>query len=207
MSSRQIRAVIVVSIYLFVAIEVLTAMPGLAASSPAITTGSQRRQVEIPVRNFSLTDQTGHRFQFQKIKGRVTLMAFGYTTCPDVCPLITAAMRQVQADLNPTERDTVYFITVTTDPEVDEPKVLASYARRYGADLSNWAFLTGDEQSLGHVWKNFGVRVHRKSRGLIDHTALTAVIDQTGTIRLGYYGTSPDPKAIVQDMRALLSRR
>jgi protein SCO1/2 len=166
----------------------------------------QRREVQIPIPDFSLTDQNGRTFTFHNLRGKVVLIAFAYTTCPDVCPLITAAMRRVQADLNAKEHQGVYLLTVTTDPEVDEPKVLTAYANRYAADLSNWAFLTGDEPSLGKVWKSFGVKVHRKARGLVDHTPLTAVIDQKGAMRFAYYGTSPDSNAVLRDVRSLLAR-
>jgi protein SCO1 len=167
----------------------------------------QRRQVRIPIQDFSLTDQGNRVFRFQNLRGKVILIAFAYTTCPDVCPLITAAMRRVQADLSATEQQAVYLLTVTTDPEVDEPKILAAYAQRYGADVSSWVFLTGDVASLDKVWRSFGVKVQRKARGLIDHTPLTAVIDQRGVMRFAYYGTSPDPKTVLRDVRSLLARR
>jgi protein SCO1/2 len=94
---------------------------------------------------------------------------------------------------------------MTTDPEIDAPRVMAAYAKRYGVDLANWAFLTGDEAALKKVWKNFGVGVKRKARGLIDHTTLTAVVDRSGTMRIAYIGTVPDPKAILKDVRKLLN--
>ncbi len=169
--------------------------------------GTQRRELQMPVRDFTLTDQRSRKFRFQSLRGKVIVLAFGYTTCPDVCPLITAALRQVQSSLVAAEPGAVHFVMITTDPEIDDPKVLESYAKRYGADFSNWVFLTGSEASLSQVWKNFGVRVLRKSRGLIDHTALTVVIDQTGMTRVAYHGTSPDPKLVLQDIRALLGRR
>ncbi len=93
-------------------------------------------------------------------------MAFAYTTCPDVCPLITAALRQVQSGLTAEERKKAFLLTITTDPEIDSPKVLAGYAKRYGAELANWSFLTGDQAALQKVWKNFGVGVKRKAPGL-----------------------------------------
>ena len=179
---------------------------GVASPTASKTPVAQRREVKIPIRDFSLTDQNGRRFQLQSVKGKVIVVAFAYTTCPDVCPLITAAMRKVQEDLNASERSAVYLITVTADPEVDEPRVLASYAKRYAADLSNWAFVTGDEQSLAEVWKNFGVRVRRKARGLIDHTPLIALVDRSATMRLGYFGTAPNPQIMLEDIRFILGR-
>ena len=167
----------------------------------------QRRKVAVPLGDFSLTDQGSRAFRFKDLTGKVVVVAFAYTTCPDVCPLITAAMRRVQGELSPAESQSVQLLTVTTDPEVDSPAVLAAYAKRYNADLSNWAFLTGDERLLARVWKNFGVGVKRKSRGLVDHTPLTAIVDQKGVIRFAYYGSAPDPQVIVEDLRSLLNRR
>ncbi len=169
-------------------------------------TAAQRSEARIPIRNFSLTDQNGRGFDLQSIGGKIILVDFAYTTCPDVCPLMTAALRDVQTVLSAAERKRVYLLTITTDPEIDVPKVLAAYARRYRADLTNWAFLTGDESSLARVWSNFGVKVTRKARGLIDHTALTAVIDQSRTMRFAYHGAAPDAKVIVQDIRSLFAR-
>jgi protein SCO1/2 len=166
--------------------------------------GAERRQVRIPVGDFILTDQASQSFRFQSLRGKVVIVAFAYTTCPDICPLITASMRQVQDGLKPEERAGTYLITVTTDPEIDTPQVLSGYARRYGVDLSNWVFLTGDAAALKKVWKAFGVGVQRKARGLIDHTTLTAVVDRGGTIRVVYTGAAPEADAILRDLRHLL---
>ena len=97
--------------------------------------GAERREVRIPIEDFTLTDQTSRPFKFQSLRGKVAIIAFAYTTCPDVCPLITAAMRQAQEGLTEGERALAYFVTITTDPEIDTPQVMAAYAKRYGVDL------------------------------------------------------------------------
>ena len=89
------------------------------------TKSIERRAVEIPIHEFTLQDQNAQEFQFSKLAGRVVVVAFAYTTCPDVCPLITAALRQVQNGLTPAERNRVFLHPITTDPEIDSPKVLA----------------------------------------------------------------------------------
>lgn len=165
----------------------------------------QRSLTKQAIKNFALTDQRGNTFEFQKLKGKVVVVGFGYTTCPDVCPLITAAMRSVQDGLAPAEKSAVYFLTITTDPEIDSPQVLAAYAKRYAVDqLNNWSFLTGREAELQGVWQSFGVKVQRKARGLVDHTTLTALVDQSGTMKFAYHGTAPEPKTILRDLRSLL---
>jgi protein SCO1/2 len=167
---------------------------------------AQRTATNVKIKSFDLTDQNGKPFKFSDIAGKVVVVGFGYTTCPDICPLITGAMRTVQTGLSAAERGTVYFLTMTTDPEIDSPQVLARYAKRYSADLSHWSFLTGDLATLQPVWKNFGVKVDRKARGLIDHTALTALIDGSGTMKFAYHGTAPQPNVILQDLRSLLAK-
>jgi protein SCO1/2 len=164
----------------------------------------ERREVLIPINNFTLVDQNSRKFKFSQLAGRALVVAFAYTTCPDVCPLITAALRQVQSGLTPDERTKVFLLTITTDPEIDAPKVLAGYGKRYGADLATWSFLTGDPAVLQKVWKNFGVGVKRKARGLVDHTPLTAVVDRQGRMRVAYIGPAPDTKAVLKDVRSFL---
>jgi len=173
---------------------------------PSVDKEGGRRQVRLAIEDFSLTDQVGGPFRFQTLRGKVVLVTFMYTTCADVCPLLTANMRAVQEKLAPGERKAVYFLSISTDPEVDTPNVLKSYGERYKVDNSNWSFLTGDQKSLERVWKTFGVEVEREARGLINHTTLTGLIDQKGIMRIAYYGAAPDPKRLLTDARSLLSQ-
>lgn len=165
----------------------------------------EKRQINVPMQNFSLRDQSGKNFSFRGLRGKLVVLTFVYTTCPDLCPLITSSLLRVQRGLRDDERNSVFLLSITTDPEIDSPEVLKSYAERYGVDFSNWSFLTGEEEELSPVWKSFGVRVQRRARGLVDHTTLTALVDKKGVMRFAYHGTSPDPKVILQDLRALLN--
>ena len=167
----------------------------------------QRREVNVPIEDFVLIDQNGRAFDFQTLRGKVVVVTFGYTTCPDICPLTTAALRQLQDSFGRDERSRVHLLMMTTDPEIDSPAVLAAYAKRYNVDLSTWSFLSGDPAVLAEVWKHFGVTVQRRARGLIDHTSLTALVDGRGVMRYVYYGAAPDTEMVGKDLRTLLSRR
>ena len=180
-------------------------LAGAARAPYSALTAVERREVKLAIGDFTLTDQSGKNFQFKSLRGKVVVVAFAYTTCPDVCPLITAALRQVQTNLSNGERQNSYLLTVTTDPEIDSPNVLAGYAKRYGAELSGWSFLTGDESTLKSVWRNFGVGVKRKARGLVDHTPLTAIVDRHGVLRFAYIGPSPNVELVLRDVRFLMS--
>ncbi len=166
---------------------------------------AERRQIKVPIQDLSLRDQSVRPFSFQGLRGKLVVLTFVYTTCPDLCPLITSGLLRVQRGLQATERNSVFLLSITTDPEIDSPEVLKSYAERYGVDFSNWSFLTGEKEELSPVWKAFGVKVQRKARGLVDHTTLTALVDEKGVMRFAYHGTSPDPKVVLRDLRALLN--
>src|SRR5258705_10457414 len=73
-------------------------------------TGAQRRLAAVPINDFVLTDQQAAPFEFSNLAGRVVIVAFAYTTCPDVCPLITASLRQVQIGLTREERKQGHFL-------------------------------------------------------------------------------------------------
>jgi protein SCO1/2 len=151
-------------------------------------------------------NQEGDRFDSTRLRGKVIAVNFIYTTCPDVCPLFTANLAQLQRALNKQHAGEVFFISITTDPEVDSPNVLKSYAQRYSADFRNWAFLTGTEAQLKEVWKRFGVRVIRKGRGLVQHTSLTTIIDRQGIRRFNYYGEKWQLKDSLKDISTLLEK-
>jgi protein SCO1/2 len=201
MSCRASCAIIIL------ALAITSISAGSSKDDPGLAHRAQRRSVRVPIADFALIDQNSTPFEFRNLMGKVVIVAFAYTTCPDVCPLITASLRQVQIGLTKEESKKVQLLTITTDPEVDSPKVLTAYAKRYGAEFDNWSFLTGEVTALKKIWKNFGVGVQRKGRGLIEHTPLTAVVDKQKQMRFGYIGPSPDPKAVLADIRELLSER
>ena len=153
---------------------------------------------------FVLLDQEGNRFDSSTLLGKVVAIDFIYTTCTDVCPLFTAKFADLQNRLNKEHATKVFFISITTDPEVDSPKVLKAYANRYGADFRNWAFLTGTEEQLKPVWKAFGIHVIRKDRGLVQHTSLTTLIDQKGIRRFNFFDENWQIKDVLKDFSALL---
>jgi protein SCO1 len=191
------------SITILLALAVASIGAGANKSEPA-PQRAQRRAVRVAIDDFSLTDQNGAPFGSKNLSGKIVVISFAYTTCPDVCPLITASLRQVQSALTKEERNNVRLLTITTDPEIDSPAVLKAYGKRYNAELDNWSFLTGDAVTLQKIWRNFGVGVKRKARGLIEHTPLTAIVDQKKYMRFGYVGPAPDPKSVLNDVRALL---
>jgi protein SCO1 len=157
--------------------------------------------------DFVLFNQEGDRFDSAKLRGKVVVVNFIFTTCTDVCPLFTAHFAQLQRAFKNGPAGDLFFVSITTDPEVDSPKVLKSYAQRYSVDFQNWAFLTGTDTQMKAVWKGFGVRVVRRDRGLVQHTSLTTVIDREGIRRFNYFGEKWQLKDLQNDIARLLAKK
>jgi len=168
--------------------------PGLAA-------------LDVKAPDFVLLNQDGARFDSAKLRGKIVAIDFIYTTCTDVCPLFTANFAHLQRALNKDHAGDVFFISITTDPEVDSPKVLKAYAQRYGAEFINWAFVTGTEEQLKAVWKGLDIRVIRKGRGLVQHTSLTTILDRQGIRRFNHFGEKWQMKDVLADMSTLLEKK
>lgn len=119
---------------------------------------ARRHATTVPVLwrapEFTLTDQRGSPFASSELNGTVWIASFIYTSCPDVCPLITARMAQIRDALAAEEvlGTGARLVSFTVDPQRDSPAVLRAYAERYGgADPGRWAFLTGPPQAMRDI--------------------------------------------------------
>ncbi len=162
-----------------------------------------REAVQLPVPDFKLVDQDSRAFRVRSLRGKVVLVTFIYTTCPDFCPLLTAKFAGIERTLKSQGLNHHFLLSITTDPETDTPEVLRSYGQRFGADFHSWALLTGDKKELSEVWRLFGVRVKESGKGLIGHTGLTTLIDGQGIRRIDYYGDSWTENEVLKDIADL----
>src|SRR5262249_832537 len=135
------------------------------------------------------------------------LLTLFSTRSTDFFPFFTANLAQFQRTLKSQQADNLFLVSITTDPEVDSPKILKAYAQRYGADFKNWAFLTGSEAQLKQVWNSLGIRVIKKSRGLVQHTSLTTCIEEEGIRRVNFYGEKWQLKDLLRDTSTLLEEK
>jgi len=160
---------------------------------------------DIQTADFTLTDQNGKPFTLSNQKGNVVLMFFGYTYCPDVCPMTLSTWMQVQDTLG-NQAQKVKFVYITVDPERDTPERLKNHLKIYSPDFIG---LTGSQGALDSVYSSYGVYHDRNdvegSDGIyfMSHTSSTYVIDPNGEWRLLLpYGTSIGD--IVHDVKLLL---
>jgi len=164
-----------------------------------------RRLVNTAVPDFKLVDQDGKPFQFEDSRGKLVLVTFLFTTCPDVCPLLTAKLAAIQRTLEENNFKDYLLLSITTDPERDNPAALKDYAGNFKADSGRWSFLTGKRGELSKVWKIFGVNVTKTKSGDVNHTSLTTLIDRQGKRRIDYYGDRWQEKEVVKDIAWLAS--
>ncbi|HYA46642.1 MAG TPA: SCO family protein [Burkholderiales bacterium] len=154
-------------------------------------------------RTFTLTDHTGRTRTLEDFRGKVVVMFFGYTYCPDVCPTTLAELKAVKEQLGE-EGKSLQVLFVTVDPERDTPKVLANYVPAFDPSFLG---LYGDAAATATVAKEFKVfyqKVPGKTPGsyTVDHTAGSYVFDPQGRLRLfARYGNAAN---LVADIRTLL---
>jgi protein SCO1/2 len=155
--------------------------------------------------DFALTSQDGKEVTLQDLRGKVVAVAFIYTWCPDVCPMLTDKMARVQDELGPHFGTKVAFVSITVDPERDTPAVLKEYAEELDADLAGWSFLTGTKAAIRDVAHSYGVAVREAADGQIDHTLLTTLVDRQGTMRVQYLGYRFDEEEFRHDLLDLVN--
>lgn len=160
-------------------------VPRPGGAPPAVGTQLDGR----PTPEFSLTDQDGRVVSPSDLRGRVMVLTFLYTTCPDTCPLIAGKLGQAHDRLGQRSRD-VAFLAISVDPERDTAARSRQYldAQRLGDKL---AFLTGDRESLEGAWSAYGIGVRQVPIGAasgaeayeVAHNDVLYVIDRQGRQR------------------------
>ncbi len=148
----------------------------------------------LPIGDFSLTDQDGETVTNEDLRGKVWVVDFIFTSCPDVCPVLTTQMANLHRRI---DSDDVRFVSVSVDPAHDTPERLREYAARYRADTSRWSFLTGDPESMRLTLERaFAQPVGERTEigdGRYDilHAGRFMLIDRRGRLR-GLYETNAE---------------
>ena len=172
-----------------------------AGDTPAQSTRSAAEIMDILMWNrepvggpFALTDQSGHQRTDRDFRGRLMLVYFGFTYCPDVCPTDLQAIALALGRLGP-DADSVQPIFITVDPERDTSAHLAEYVALFHPRLIG---LTGSAEAIRKVadaYKVYYAKVPLEGAGdyTVDHTAYIYLMDRDGNY-LGFFppGTSAD---------------
>lgn len=159
--------------------------------------------------DFTLQNWDGKTVQASGNAGKIVLMEFIFTQCPDICPVTTLNMVKMQEELKKKDwfGDKVRFVAVTFDPRNDTPDVLRSYAERMKMDQEGWHILRGDEDYTRQVASQYGISITKLGDGEFAHnvTSLT-LIDARQRIRKVYkMGEEMDNAQILKDIESLVT--
>ena len=156
-------------------------------------------------RGFSMPDADGKTRTLADFKGKLVVVFFGYTQCPDVCPTTMAELAEVKRALG-ADGARVQGILVTVDPERDTPELLKAYMGNFGSDFVGLRGTPEQTQELARQFKVFYAKVPGKTASsyTVDHTAGSYIFDAQGRIRLfTRYGSGA--KALAEDLKRLLA--
>jgi protein SCO1/2 len=188
-------------------VAVLVASPLAGCDKPAAKPSFDNTDVTglEYARGFSLLDHNGKPRTLADFKGKVVVVFFGYTQCPDVCPTTMAEMASVMKDLGP-QADQVQVLFITLDPERDTPELLKAYVPQFDKRFLGLYGTLEQTAQTAKEFKVFYTKVPGSAPGeySIDHTAGSYVFDRDGKIRLFVrHGQGPAP--LVHDIRQLLT--
>jgi protein SCO1/2 len=186
-----------------------TLAPLLAACERAGPASASFKSIDITgadyARELDLADADGRRRSLAEFKGKVVIVFFGFTQCPDVCPTTLAEVAAVRKALGkPGEKVQPIFISV--DPERDTPEVLRAYAANFGSDVIALRGSAEETQRTAKHFKVFYSKVPGKAEGSysVDHTAVSYIFDKQGRVRLvSRYGAGAE--ALQHDLAILLA--
>ena len=156
------------------------------------------------VSDFHLRDTNSNEFDLEKLKGKIWVVDFMFTTCGNICPMLTKNMAALHRSFDSV--DQVEMVSVSVNPENDSPKVLAEFAKQYHADTKKWHFLTGSREEIQNL------AVNSFKIGSVDnpvfHSDQFVLVDKHAKIRAYYTGTEQKKvNSLFKDIASLMKEK
>ncbi|MBL8350534.1 MAG: SCO family protein [Burkholderiaceae bacterium] len=204
MTSSSRRAVLAAALA-----TMFAGLSGCDGKAPGATAKPSFKGVDITgaeyARTLALTDADGQRRTLADFKGKVVVVFFGYTQCPDVCPTTMAELAEVKRQLG-ADGARVQGIFVTVDPERDTAALLKAYVANFGPDIVGLRGTPDEIKAAAKEFKVFYGKVPGKTETsyTVDHTAGSYIFDTQGKVRLfTRYGSGA--QALIDDLKLLLA--
>ena len=177
----------------------------LAACAAAKLVGTEITPTAAP--DFTLTDGiSGTPVTLSAQRGKVVVLSFLYTHCPDVCPLTAETFRQAQQKLTGAERDRTVFVAVSVDPRQDTPEAVQAFARDHRLS-ANFVYLLGGPAQLQAVWSAYGIRIETAPLTTgVGHSDAIYLLDRSGRARVLVH-SDIRPDALAGDVKLLAAER
>jgi protein SCO1 len=173
-------------------------------SQPVILKGTDLEREAAP--SFRLTDQNSKTVSLTDLRGRVVVLTFLYTNCPDVCPLTAEHLKVANQQLGKAMSQ-VAFVAISLDPEHDTPEAIKAFNQSHGLG-DTLIFLNGPQTQMWPIWAAYYVSAQPDPLHLstVSHVSRVIVIDKTGKQRVNL-DSDFDPADLVFDVRALLDEQ
>ncbi|OGQ21379.1 MAG: hypothetical protein A3I05_02115 [Deltaproteobacteria bacterium RIFCSPLOWO2_02_FULL_44_10] len=159
-------------------------------------------QQATPLTSFTLIDTAAKPFSFQQLEGKVSVVNFIFTSCPDFCPRLSTAMSQLEKQFKEKE---VQFISITVDPHTDTPQILSEYAQRFHADINRWHFLTGESDDIKKLLIE-GFKIGSPADPLAHSDRFVLVDDQLNILNYYSFSDAAQMDRLPNDIFHALSR-
>ena len=182
-----------------------------------ITVSSCKKELpldkDLTKKSYELINQDSLKVSFPEvIKGKITVIGFIYTHCPDICPMTTHNIQLTEKKLKEEGIDNVMFAAISFDPDRDSPEVLKKFAEIRDIDFKNWILLTGELPVITDLLRRFDVKAVRTDEYTDDegeqvysmmHTDRISLIDENGFLRKNYKGSTLNIEEIINDIKSL----
>ena len=168
---------------------------------------------DLPVKNnlptVQLLDLDENEFLFSNLEGKVVVLSFIYTNCPDICHLTSSKLNLFKNSLDKEVKENLYFVSISFDPDRDSPEILREHAKHMNLDLTNWFFVTGNQLNVKKVLEAAGIDPLIQSGTdsnsyTYSHRDRISLVDKNGQIRKHYKGTNFDETELSNDIQTLL---
>jgi protein SCO1/2 len=180
-------------------------MPAGVAEAATLPAFDRVRVLPAPrtISELELTNQDGEAFGLQQLRGRVTLVFFGFTHCPDVCPMALQRLRQL-AQAGGEALAELAYVMISVDGERDSPAVVRDYLAQFSPSFIG---LTGDPDRVRALASQFSAAFFKEGAGAdgnyeVSHSPQVFVLDRSGQLRAEFYNAGVD--AMLAVSRALL---
>ena len=168
---------------------------------------------DLTKKSYELINQDSLKVSFPEvIKGKITVIGFIYTHCPDICPMTTHNIQLTEKKLKEEGIEDVMFAAISFDPERDTPEVLKKFAEVRDIDFQNWILLTGQLPIVTDLLRRFDVKAVKTDEYTDDegeqvysmmHTDRISLIDENGILRKNYKGSTLNIEEIINDIKSL----
>ena len=172
------------------------------AGPPALEASTALFGEERPLPDFSLTDHNGQAYSRKSLTEHWTLLFFGYTHCPDICPVTLATMAASVDAVAALGGERPHVVFVSVDPERDTPEALGGYV---GVFRDDFLGVTGPHEELRKLARALGVVYSRNGEGpdyLVDHSAAVLLVNAEGELQ-AVFGPPHEPDPIARDIVAI----